>query len=76
MEGHGHDKGNVNRFIHSVKVPRLYKQAAKIAKEASEGLGSLKNLVYEAKHPVSILRLSTRFLSERICSYIPGEMLK
>ncbi|KAG5883733.1 hypothetical protein JTB14_024234 [Gonioctena quinquepunctata] len=40
-------------FKHSVKVPRLYKVAASIAKEVSEGLGSIKQLVYEKqkKHP-------------------------
>nr|XP_023030251.1 probable 28S rRNA (cytosine-C(5))-methyltransferase [Leptinotarsa decemlineata] len=40
-------------FKHSVKVPRLYKVAATIAKEVSEGLGSIKQLVYEKqkKHP-------------------------
>ncbi|KAJ8980768.1 hypothetical protein NQ317_016017 [Molorchus minor] len=40
-------------FQHSVKVPRLYKTAAKIAKDVKEGNGSIKNLVYEhqRKHP-------------------------
>lgn len=44
-----------NQFQHSVKVPRLYKVAATIAKEASEGVGSIKQLVYgeKKKHPVS-----------------------
>lgn len=46
-------------FKHSVKVPRLYKTAAKVAKDVKEGLGSIKQLVYEykSKHPVSKLRL-------------------
>ncbi|KAJ8920273.1 hypothetical protein NQ315_011934 [Exocentrus adspersus] len=40
-------------FKHSVKVPRLYKVAAKIAKEVEGGAGSIKQLVYEnqKKHP-------------------------
>ncbi|CAG9819181.1 unnamed protein product [Phaedon cochleariae] len=40
-------------FKHSVKVPRLYKVAAVIAKEVSDGKGSIKQLVYEKqkKHP-------------------------
>lgn len=44
---------------HSIKVPRLYKVSALVAKEVSEGIGSIKSLVYEhkKKHPVSILRL-------------------
>ncbi|CAG9829845.1 unnamed protein product [Diabrotica balteata] len=39
--------------IHSVKVPRLYKVAAEVAKEVGEGIGSIKTLVYEKKkkHP-------------------------
>ncbi|XP_044265060.1 28S rRNA (cytosine-C(5))-methyltransferase [Tribolium madens] len=38
-------------FDHSIKVPRLYKTASKIAKEVSAGKGSIKQLVYECKHP-------------------------
>jgi putative methyltransferase len=37
-------------FEHSIRVPRLYKVASKIAKEVSEGKGSIKQLVYEGKH--------------------------
>nr|XP_022903667.1 uncharacterized protein LOC111415987 [Onthophagus taurus] len=37
-------------FEHSVKVPRLYKTAAKIAKEVVENNGSLKTLIYDQKH--------------------------
>jgi hypothetical protein len=40
-------------FEHSIRVPRLYKVASKIAKEVSEGKGSIKQLVYEGKHTVS-----------------------
>lgn len=40
-------------FEHSVKVPRLYKSAAKIAQEVKEKNGSLKKLVFEQKHLVS-----------------------
>ncbi|KAJ8946947.1 hypothetical protein NQ314_008748 [Rhamnusium bicolor] len=45
-------------FHHSVRVPRLYKVAANIAKDVKEGVGSVKQLVYEnkKKHPVSILK--------------------
>lgn len=39
-------------FDHSIKVPRLYKISAKYAKEASENGTSIKQLVYEKKHPV------------------------
>lgn len=39
-------------FEHSVKVPRLYKTAAKFAKLVKEDGISLKQLVYEKKHPV------------------------
>lgn len=47
---------NNDKFIHSVKVPRLYKVASTIAKQYSEGVGSIKHLVYggKKKHPVSI----------------------
>ncbi|RZB77473.1 methyltransferase NSUN5, partial [Asbolus verrucosus] len=40
-------------FDHSIKVPRLYKVASKVAKQVSESKGSIKQLVYECKHPVS-----------------------
>lgn len=45
-----------NQFHHSVKVPRLYKVAATVAKEFNQGVNSLKQLVYgeKKKHPVSI----------------------
>lgn len=44
------------QFNHSIRVPRLYKIASVIAKEYNEGLGSVKQLVFEKKkkHPVSI----------------------
>ncbi|CAK9814791.1 28S rRNA (cytosine-C(5))-methyltransferase [Anthophora plagiata] len=38
-------------FVHSVKVPRLYKVVAKIVREVRENGGSLKSLLYERKHP-------------------------
>ncbi|CAH0555328.1 unnamed protein product [Brassicogethes aeneus] len=38
-------------FDHSIKVPRLYKTTAKIYRQVKEGTGSLKQLVYEKKHP-------------------------
>ncbi|KAK9891044.1 hypothetical protein WA026_013372 [Henosepilachna vigintioctopunctata] len=37
------------KFNHSVSVPRIYKIASKVAKNAKTGL-SLKNLVYQEKH--------------------------
>lgn len=40
-------------FEHSVKVPRLYKTAAKFTKEVKENNGSLKRLIFEDKHVVS-----------------------
>ncbi|KOX74881.1 hypothetical protein WN51_13442 [Melipona quadrifasciata] len=38
-------------IVHSIKVPRLYKTAAKIVREVRENHGSLKTLIYEGKHP-------------------------
>ncbi|XP_033198044.1 nop2/Sun-like domain containing protein 5 [Bombus vancouverensis nearcticus] len=38
-------------FVHSIKVPRLYKSAAKIVQEVREKGGSLKSLIYRQKHP-------------------------
>ncbi|XP_076633629.1 nop2/Sun-like domain containing protein 5 [Colletes latitarsis] len=38
-------------FIHSVKVPRLYKSSAKVVRDIREKGGSLKSLIYEKKHP-------------------------
>ncbi|XP_068966319.1 28S rRNA (cytosine-C(5))-methyltransferase [Bombus flavifrons] len=38
-------------FVHSIKVPRLYKSAAKIVQEVREKGGSLKSLIYGQKHP-------------------------
>lgn len=43
-----------NGFKHSVKVPRLYKIAAKIVQQVREEGASIKHLVYQAKHPVSM----------------------
>lgn len=44
---------NEGGFKHSVKVPQLYKCAARITQKVAEGAGSLKQLVYEKKHFVS-----------------------
>lgn len=41
-------------FEHSIKVPRLYKTAAKIVERIKKEGSSVKQLVYEKKHPVSI----------------------
>ncbi|XP_074113899.1 nop2/Sun-like domain containing protein 5 isoform X1 [Cotesia typhae] len=38
-------------FVHSVKVPRIYKTAACTIKKIAEHRASLKELVYERKHP-------------------------
>lgn len=45
----------MTEFLHSIRVPRLYKVAANIAKQFSEGVSSIKQLVYgeKKKHPVS-----------------------
>ncbi|XP_034936959.1 probable 28S rRNA (cytosine-C(5))-methyltransferase [Chelonus insularis] len=37
-------------FIHSVKVPRIYKTAANIVKQVTEDAASLKQLIYDQKH--------------------------
>lgn len=41
-------------FVHSIKVPRLYKTAATIVKKVAEDGASLKQLIYEKNHPVSL----------------------
>lgn len=56
-------------FDHSIKVPRLYKSAAKIAKEVSESKGSIKQLVYESKHPVSLRLCHVCFPKFEILEY-------
>ncbi|XP_078046703.1 nop2/Sun-like domain containing protein 5 [Augochlora pura] len=38
-------------FVHSIKVPRLYKSASKIVREVRENGGSLKSLIYQQRHP-------------------------
>ncbi|KAK2581801.1 hypothetical protein KPH14_002274 [Odynerus spinipes] len=40
-----------NGFVHSVKVPRLYKIASKIVQDVQENGASLKSLVFSKKHP-------------------------
>ena len=40
-----------NGFVHSIKVPRIYKTASIIAQKVYEG-GSLKDLVYKSGHKV------------------------
>ncbi|KAG7207347.1 hypothetical protein KM043_009011 [Ampulex compressa] len=40
-----------NGFVHSVKVPRLYKTAANIVRSVKEEKGSLKTLIFQKKHP-------------------------
>lgn len=42
------------QFNHSIRVPRLYKTAAKIVEQVKEEGASIKHLIYEQKkHPVS-----------------------
>lgn len=50
-------KKTMSKFEHSVRVPRLYKVAATMAKQCSEGVAGIKQLVYggKMKHRVSIL---------------------
>lgn len=43
---------NKGTFKHSVPVPRLLKCAARYVREACENGASIKELVYEGKHPV------------------------
>lgn len=43
---------NQKTFQHSVKVPRLFKMAARIVKEAAENRVNVKELVYKTKHTV------------------------
>ncbi|XP_046830934.1 28S rRNA (cytosine-C(5))-methyltransferase [Vespa crabro] len=38
-------------FVHSVKVPRLYKIASKIVRDVQENGASLKTLIFSEKHP-------------------------
>lgn len=40
-------------FIHSVKVPRIYKETSKIVANVKEQGTSLKQLLFQKKHPVS-----------------------
>lgn len=50
-------KKAMSKFNHSVRVPRLYKVAATVAKQYSEGVGGIKQLVYGGDkkiHTVSI----------------------
>lgn len=42
-------------FEHSIKVPRLYKLAAKVAKQVKEEGASLKDKIYQRNHSVSIV---------------------
>ncbi|XP_076648392.1 nop2/Sun-like domain containing protein 5 [Halictus rubicundus] len=38
-------------FVHSIKVPRLYKSASNVVREVRENGGSLKSLIYQQRHP-------------------------
>lgn len=40
-------------FVHSVKVPRIYKFTADIVRRVQEDGASLKTLIYEKNHSVS-----------------------
>lgn len=48
-------------FIHSVKVPRLYKTASKIVQQVKENGASLKDLLYKKKHPVRIFIFKLKY---------------
>lgn len=43
-----------NGFVHSVMVPRIYKATANIVRRVREDGASLKTLIYEKNHPVSV----------------------
>ena len=45
------------------KLPRLYKQASRVLQKIKEEGGSVKTLVYEAKHPVSLQSSGNSFES-------------
>lgn len=40
-------------FVHSVKVPRLYKESAKTVKQVEVNGASFKSVVFKQNHPVS-----------------------
>ncbi|XP_018346921.1 PREDICTED: probable 28S rRNA (cytosine-C(5))-methyltransferase, partial [Trachymyrmex septentrionalis] len=40
-----------NEFVHSVKVPRIYRITSNIVRRVREDGASLKTLIYEKKHP-------------------------
>lgn len=53
MDGDAHSGvANSQRPQHSVKVPRLYKEAAKALKQVEENGEGLKNAIHSLKHPV------------------------
>jgi len=47
-------------FVHSVTVPRIYKFTADIVRRVREDGASLKALIYERKHPVSVKQTIVR----------------
>lgn len=46
-------------FVHSIKVPRVYKRASAIARKVVEEGANLKELIYSSGHEVrnAVLRL-------------------
>lgn len=40
-------------FQHSIKVPQLYKSAAKIVKEFQENGTNVKSQIFNTRHPVN-----------------------
>lgn len=51
-----------NEFVHSVAVPRIYKITADIVRRVREDGASLKTLIYQRKHPVSVKNDKNRFI--------------
>ena len=41
------------KYVHSIKVPRLYKESAKAVKKVSVDGASFKGIVFSQNHPVS-----------------------
>lgn len=49
---YGRQEAGASGFVHSVKVPRLYKTASLIVKRVVENGESLKQLIYSSRHKV------------------------
>lgn len=51
------NEGTFVKKAHSVKVPRLFKEAAKALKQIEENGEGLKNAIHALKHPVNFNKL-------------------